>query len=290
MSYQEFAPPPALRPSVDRLWVLETGDREEAVDPILPDGHPEIILHCAEPFGELDADGAVRVQARVLFAGQLNHAVRVVPRGHARVVGARLHAFAGPAFVAGSQHPHADRVADLHTLHPALADALAAGRSADGPLPDEVARFADVLLAFAAPLTEPAVERAVACALGAFGMVRVDAMARAAHVGERHLERLFRHHVGVTPKTWLRSIRFQEVLRTIREGERPQWAEIAQQHGFYDQAHFVRDFKLFTGQAPSVFRVTDESLTAVFSAVRRERTPDDGKDVGFFQDRRGDGP
>ena len=89
--------------------------------------------------------------------------------------------------------------------------------------------------------------------------------------------------VGLPPKLFLRVIRFQEVLRAIGPDSANDWAGIAVDHGFYDQSHFVADFKAFTGHSPSAWGVSEDSLTAVFSAVRR-RTPAMA-DVAFFQDR-----
>lgn len=271
MHYQDVPAPAALRAFVDRLWVLETVAGDTAIDPILPDGHPEIIVHGRTPFGAI-ADGHVVPQPPVLFAGQLTGAVHIASRGPTRVVGARLRPHAARAFVPGPQHALTDRVVDLTPLNPSLARALRRGRTSTATRDDDLARVAAVLeAAVAGAVLDHAVDRAVSRAVGARGLVRVADLSRAARVGPRQLERLFRRDVGVTPKLWLRTIRFQEVLRTIREGGSRRWVNVALQHGFYDQAHFVTDFKAFTGQPPSGWNVSDESLTAVFSAVRRRR-------------------
>ena len=85
----------------------------------------------------------------------------------------------------------------------------------------------------------------------------------------RQIERVFRERVGLSPKVFLRIVRFQEVLGGLRfeatDRGRP-WAEIAARHGFYDQAHFIRDFKLFVGESPGAWSITPESLAAVSSA------------------------
>ncbi len=102
------------------------------------------------------------------------------------------------------------------------------------------------------------------------GLVRVPELARHVGVSPRQLERVFAERVGVTPKNYLRVMRFQEVLRTLRGGVRSTaWAEVATSHGYYDQAHFIRDFKMFVGVTPGAWHISDESLTAVFSALRR---------------------
>jgi len=102
------------------------------------------------------------------------------------------------------------------------------------------------------------------------GLVRVPALARKAGLSARQLERVFAERIGLPPKTYLKIIRFQEVLHSLRDGAPSRtWAEIATSHGYYDQAHFIRDFKTFVGTAPSAWQISDESLTAFFSALRR---------------------
>jgi AraC-like DNA-binding protein len=103
------------------------------------------------------------------------------------------------------------------------------------------------------------------------GLVQVGDLARQLRVSSRRLERLFAEHVGLPPKLFLRVVRFQEVLRGLRgETNATTWAQRAAQHGFYDQAHFIRDFKTFVGESPAAWHVGDESLAAVFSTLRRD--------------------
>lgn len=104
----------------------------------------------------------------------------------------------------------------------------------------------------------------------------------AARVGlsVRQLERVFGEHVGLTPKVYLRILRFQQVLAALREGGRStSWAELAISHGYYDQSHFIGDFTRFVGVAPGAANISHESLTAVFSAIRRSDTSHSSKTI-----------
>jgi AraC-like DNA-binding protein len=114
------------------------------------------------------------------------------------------------------------------------------------------------------------VAAAVELALSRRGLARVDDLAGRAGFSARQLERLFLDRVGIPPKVFLRITRFQEVLRAVRAGASGStWAAVAAECGFYDQSHFIRDFKAFVGAAPSEWQVDDASLAAVFSAIRR---------------------
>ncbi len=80
------------------------------------------------------------------------------------------------------------------------------------------------------------------------GQLRVAELASALGVGERRLERAFRAHVGVAPKTFARIARFSSAWRALERGGRA--AEVALARGYFDQPHLVRDFVAFACDSP----------------------------------------
>lgn len=69
----------------------------------------------------------------------------------------------------------------------------------------------------------------------------------------KHLIDLFKRYVGITPKVYQRILRFNSVFTKIRENGSVDWAEVANQCGFADQSHFIREFRRFSGFNPSEF-------------------------------------
>ena len=84
---------------------------------------------------------------------------------------------------------------------------------------------------------------------------RVDQVASWAGVSVRGLQRLFREQVGASPKWWLRRRRLQEAVSRLQEAD-ASLPDLAYELGYADQAHFGRDFRAATGQAPGAFRKT----------------------------------
>ena len=72
-------------------------------------------------------------------------------------------------------------------------------------------------------------------------------------LSRRHFIELFRDEVGLTPKLFCRVQRFQQVLRLIDAGRRIEWANLAQACGYFDQAHFIHDFRAFSGINPTAY-------------------------------------
>ena len=70
---------------------------------------------------------------------------------------------------------------------------------------------------------------------------------------QKHFIDLFRRHVGITPKQYLRIMRFQKVICEIERDGFTSWNQIALQSGYYDQAHFIHDFKHFSGFTPNEY-------------------------------------
>jgi len=79
------------------------------------------------------------------------------------------------------------------------------------------------------------------------------------HVGinERRLQRLFDKYVGVSPKMLIRTKRFQTAIKSMMTGVPIDWADLALRLGYFDQSHFINDFKKITGRSPGDIKVAN---------------------------------
>lgn len=75
------------------------------------------------------------------------------------------------------------------------------------------------------------------------------------NLSERSLERWAKIEIGMSPKTSARIIRFQSSLDLIRQQATKNLTQLAYQSGYFDQSHYIREFKIFTGVTPKVFKV-----------------------------------
>lgn len=73
------------------------------------------------------------------------------------------------------------------------------------------------------------------------------------NISERSLERYFNQQVGISPKLYARINRFQSALESIRHTQFDKLSDIAYQRDYFDQSHFIRDFKKFAGTSPKHF-------------------------------------
>lgn len=85
-------------------------------------------------------------------------------------------------------------------------------------------------------------------------LTRVEQISERNNLSIRQLQRLFRKYVGVTPKWIIKRFRLQEAAERAEREEVIQWTELAEKLGYFDQAHFIKDFKSVVGQSPSDYR------------------------------------
>jgi AraC-like DNA-binding protein len=72
-------------------------------------------------------------------------------------------------------------------------------------------------------------------------------------MSSRRFIQVFSEQVGLTPKLFCRVHRFQQVLQVVHHGNDVDWTEVALSCGYFDQAHFIHDFKEFSGINPTAY-------------------------------------
>jgi AraC-like DNA-binding protein len=82
----------------------------------------------------------------------------------------------------------------------------------------------------------------------------VEDLAERSAIGKRSLQRIFNEYVGVSPKWVIRRYRLHELVETLNSGAEPDWAQLALELGYFDQAHMINDFRLVIGHSPNQYR------------------------------------
>lgn len=99
-------------------------------------------------------------------------------------------------------------------------------------------------------VVNPCVEYAMAEILRQPDHLNLGRMSSKIGYSQKHFIGMFKKHVGVTPKAYLKIMRFQKAIAEIERAGKISWTALSQDCGFYDQAHFINDFKLFSGFTP----------------------------------------
>jgi len=87
------------------------------------------------------------------------------------------------------------------------------------------------------------------------GVITIKELSDFSHTCERNYRRRFTELVGISPKKYIQIIRLQSIFKTIKS-ELPNkinWCDFSYNQGYYDQMHFIKEFKKFCGESPGVY-------------------------------------
>jgi methylphosphotriester-DNA--protein-cysteine methyltransferase len=220
----------------------------------MADGCAELVFHCKGAFSEvMPGDGGVYEPA-VLHAQSAIHR-RFAVQEDFQIFGAYLYPFALPQLFGISAAALSNEMPDLIALW-----------GKDGRVLVEKMLEADRHECRAALLSQFLLERmarqrieksrvhgAIQALIHREGRMMLDELAGQMGTGMRQMEREFREHAGFTAKKLSRILRFQSTLKHFPAKPVQSLTEIALDHGYYDQAHFIHDFKAFSGYVPSEY-------------------------------------
>lgn len=232
-------PAPALAAFVEHYWCVRWDLRGRAPQPQETLPHPNV--HLVVERGE----------ARVW--GVHDGRYRRVMEGRETVFGVKFAAGGFRALLRGPVGALANRSLPAREIFGDGIDAIAPAIPACSDIAAMAALVEPLLLANA-PAPDPLAAQAralVAQAANDRDLLRAEQLAERAGMGLRALQRLFREYVGVSPKWVIARYRLHEAVAQLQAGRELAWAELALALGYYDQAHFIRDFRRLVGCAPA---------------------------------------
>ena len=96
------------------------------------------------------------------------------------------------------------------------------------------------------------------------GNISVPQLASEACLGRKQFERIFAGHIGISPKQYLKIIRFQYALFQKQQNINLNLTELSYESGYYDQSHLINDFKSFSGLTPKQYFAKNEACSDFF--------------------------
>lgn len=237
--YRELAPPAALAPFVRALWDFAAAPTQPPGSFVLP------------PDGGLSLAVVAEARPTLRLVGPRLRPLTVPVYPGAQIRGVRFRPHAAGALLALAPADWVDRLDTAAGVEGALAELVAGAASVDAAREAVLAELAG--RAADAPAPDPAVGAAIDAVEAAGGRCTVGHMAERAAVGVRTLQRRFRRATGLSPKPYARLRRFLLAAGNVLRADPHAWGRVAIEHGYADQAHFVRECVAMTGMTPSAF-------------------------------------
>ncbi|MCG2617339.1 helix-turn-helix domain-containing protein [Terrimonas sp. NA20] len=263
MNYYQIPPPPVLAKYVRFFWVLEgePGRGETYIHRSVADGSAEMIFHYQGLFNTLTGP-SVPSEFRAGIDGQSSKFRRYETGGQFGIFGAYLFPFAVPALLGHSASVISNQMPDLASL---------LGQEGKD-LEEQVMLAADnkkraaILSGFLYQRLQkneqpaPSIFSSISYIINTRGVVNVDTLAADVCLSTRQFERRFKEYAGFSPKLYSRIIRFQAAISAFGNHYKT-LTEVAYECGYYDQSHFIHDFKEFSGYHPRHYFKGDTEST-----------------------------
>lgn len=242
-----------LSPFVDYFWYLECSNPVNNWELSFPDGSTDIVIDLHEErVCMADASNRQFLLDSTLICGPHSKYFFINHTNESSVIG--IH------FKPGGVFPFVGF--PLDKLHNSLLSMNTIWGNRAGDLRDELLETTSIeerfrilekrLMEFAVkPLSShPAVQYALNKLEDSTHSVGVSSVIEDIGISHRRFIEIFKKETGYTPKHYSRIRRFQEVLLLINKTRDIDWVNIAISCGYYDQAHFIKDFKAFSGLNP----------------------------------------
>ncbi len=273
--YTESAPCPLLRPFIHsyglfasvspheqngRPVVAEQGRQEfSAGDPLadhlISNGYVMLFFNLGDPLGVEDHLRKELLPGRSHVLGALTRPGKFVFGRRVELLGVMFRTGHAAPFLDVSARELTDRFTALSDLWGAAGQALEDDLRELRTTPQRIQRLEQALVERLARVRPPDL-RFVSLAefvLREQGAVSVEGLSAASGLSRQHLARKFQDIVGVSPKLFCRLVRFHAVLSQVVTRASLDWAGLAAEYGYYDQAHLISEFKEFTGLTPGQF-------------------------------------
>ncbi len=258
MTYQYYRPGGLLANYIEQMWWYDTYQPSTPQERIIPTGTTELVFHlhtASLTIASASAPTSSVAFARAIVAGPYVEHFLIDTQSLGPILG--IHFRPGGAYpflsipIRELQNTHlclADLWGDFTEM---ISDQLAAARS-----PGALFAIMEVALLQRfnyAALPHPGVTHAIELLRHRHVPGSITVLADHIGLSQRHLLRVFEASVGLSPKQYARIIRFQQLLHKLHLAHTPHWQELLGASEYFDQAHFIHDFRLFTGMTPSTY-------------------------------------
>lgn len=254
-----------LSPFIKCFWLVDSeGDQTINKEKIIPDGYPELIFHSGDPF-RINIEGSWQLQGKSIIAGQIKNSFYLENTGISKMFAIKFQPWALKVLFEIKMSVITNKVIDLPQKTEKLFISIREIAISEQTFKEKVSRieswFEEYISNQSCRLTQK--EKAVDYLIQKKGLVKLKDLQGQFHISERTLERYFKSAIGLSPKFYSRIIRFSHIFQLIQK-DSIDWADVVYKAGYYDQSHFIKNFKEFTGEDPSKYGFSSRNMANLF--------------------------
>ncbi|MDD3907376.1 MAG: helix-turn-helix transcriptional regulator [Bacteroidales bacterium] len=251
MNFRLIQPTPSLSTYIKQYWFLEMEASEGVGERVVPNGYVELTFHFADHLRKIKLTD--ELQPGIIICGQKTGFFDVRPTGKTSMLSIQFFPHSASLFFDLPISQIANETLDLRDVIGAPAHELEEQLYDLHTLDDKVKYIEDFLLLRLSRKTEYAWGRIYHNILlinQSYGSIMPDRLASEACLSRKQHDRLFKQFVGLSPKKYLKVIRFQYCLFVHQRHPHESLTELAYRSGYYDQSHMINDFRELSGITP----------------------------------------
>ncbi len=267
MNYQVFEPSETLKAFVKCYWTLEfPAEVNPQKQSIVPDGCVEMIFHQGDLYRQYLNNGESILQPKCFVIGQLTQPLEIEPTGATNIFSVRFHPGGFLPFTLVTIKEMENVALDLTKMFGTDGHEIETKILAVTSTEEKIKLVESFLLnrLLDTETIDRVIKATVETMLTANGQISIDELSQQTNINRRQLERKFSSIVGLSPKTLSKVIRLQSTLKMLLNKDLTSLTALAYEGEYYDQAHFIKDFKEFTGKTPKEFYRHSMKMTALF--------------------------
>jgi len=264
MDYQTFQPHIDLSEFVKCFWTLNVPkEPNPQKQRIVPDGCIELIFTLGDDVKRFVSERKHIIQPRSMVLGQITEPFYIEPMGVVDVFAIRFFPGGFIPFTTGSIKDLENKETALEALFGKNEATALEYKIIHAANTEERVQHSEAFL-FAklkdSIIFDNIVKSTIDLIFSTKGRLSIHELLKNDLSKRRQLERNFSKSVGLGPKQFARIIRFQTALKMLLNNEKGNLTNLAYENEYYDQAHFIKDFKKFTGINPHKFFTKDELI------------------------------
>jgi AraC-like DNA-binding protein len=262
MQYSTFIPHIKLQTVVECYWSVEGSD--VLTQKIIPDGFTEIVFHFGDAYSVSSEGTTASMQPYFIIAGQLTKPIFLTPSGRSDVFGIKFKPTGIWKLFACDMTPLTNHTGDLRSVLGEEVSTLWERIALEKSDPEKIGIIENYLLekATASGKTDQ-LDAIVEAIQECHGQLNVGELASKYNMSTRTMERVFQERIGLSAKQFARLNRFTHVFKLLQQPELTK-AEATYLSGYFDQAHFNKEFREFAGENPEAYFKKNHAFSNFF--------------------------
>lgn len=265
MQYREINPGEPLKRYVKCYYIYESETASAFDDIVFPSGCPEMIFNLGTGQWLTNQGQGFETHPSIELWGQITQPLPVRSMGTNTMLGVRFFPHSAACFLREKMDLFNNQVLDLGAISGRPVQLLYERLQETGSW-DQRIEIVEAYLLNQLSLSEQNLGKitVISNVMNEFRSTtffdNIDNVASRYGISARYLQKLFLQYTGLTPKLYNKVNRFQHSLRLITEKE-TSLTSVAYDCGYFDQSHFIREFKSFTGLTPSAYATQRSPIT-----------------------------